>query len=162
MRTDVADPIERLLLSRAAAAAAKDAVFAMADARLDDVTQGVPAPLQRAHARWISRRARSGRPPRYNLVVSNVIGPADARCIAGRPLDAWFSVGAVPEGAGLTITAWSYADQLNISLLGCPPLLPDVWSLADRLQAAGTLEGSRAARRSTASEGFVRRGQRAR
>jgi hypothetical protein len=48
-------------------------------------------------------------------------------------LDAIYSVGPILEGIGLNITAWSYADALHVSVLGCPTSAPDPWPIADAL-----------------------------
>jgi diacylglycerol O-acyltransferase len=48
-------------------------------------------------------------------------------------LEAIYSVGPILEGIGLNITAWSYADALHVSVLGCPTSVPDPWLMTDAL-----------------------------
>ena len=52
-----------------------------------------------------------------NLIVSNVPGPRQRGQVAGAVVSEFYSVGPVAAGAGLNITVWSYADQLNITVL---------------------------------------------
>ena len=52
-----------------------------------------------------------------NLVVSNVPGPREHVHVAGATIAEFYSVGPLVAGSGLNITVWSYADQLNISVL---------------------------------------------
>ena len=51
-------------------------------------------------------------------------------------LEAIYSVGPILEGIGLNITAWSYADALHVSVLGCPTSVPDPWLIAQALHSA--------------------------
>jgi diacylglycerol O-acyltransferase len=52
-----------------------------------------------------------------NLTISNVPGPREHGRIAGAVVSEIYSVGPVAAGSGLNVTVWSYADQLNISVL---------------------------------------------
>ncbi len=45
-------------------------------------------------------------------------------------------MGPLVEGCGLNITVWSYAGNLNFSLMGCKKAVPDIERLADGLLAA--------------------------
>ena len=61
-------------------------------------------------------------------------GTAPSRCDVGQAvLEAIYSVGPILEGIGLNITAWSYADALHVSVLGCPASVPDPWPIAEEL-----------------------------
>ena len=51
-------------------------------------------------------------------------------------LEAIYSVGPILEGIGLNITAWSYADALHVSVLGCPTSVPDPWLITEALHVA--------------------------
>ena len=54
-----------------------------------------------------------------------------------------FSVGPILEGIGLNVTAWSYQDRMNFSLLSCPDLVPDLAPLVAELgpRSGGADEG---------------------
>jgi diacylglycerol O-acyltransferase len=70
------------------------------------------------------------------VVLSNVAGPRQRLHVGQAVLEAIYSVGPILEGIGLNITAWSYGDDLNVSVLGCPASLPDPWSIAEALHGS--------------------------
>ena len=61
----------------------------------------------------------------FNLPMSNVPGPREPIYIAGHLMSGFFSVGPLYNRSGLNITVWSYLDQLNVSVLSDPLLVPD-------------------------------------
>jgi hypothetical protein len=95
-----------------------------------------------------SRVADRGR-PMINLVVSNVPGPREHLYVAGARIDGIYSVGPILESVGLNVTAWSYADRLNVSMLACADHIADLHpviaglepSLAE-LESAAASEGT--------------------
>jgi diacylglycerol O-acyltransferase len=74
--------------------------------------------------------------PRTNLIISNVPGPQDPQSGQYGTLLDLYSMGPLVEGVGLNITAWSYAGNLNFSIMGCKKALPDIDRLADGLMDA--------------------------
>jgi diacylglycerol O-acyltransferase len=86
----------------------------------------------RTYSRW--RLADYHRPP-INVIVSCVPGPRERLGWPGGTLEALYSVGPVVEGAGLNVTAWSYADRLCVGVLCCPDLLPDPHVVTEALHA---------------------------
>jgi hypothetical protein len=54
----------------------------------------------------------------------------------GCRLTAMYPFGRVFQGTGLNITAMSLTGKLNIWLVACKELLPDLWRLADDFEAA--------------------------
>jgi diacylglycerol O-acyltransferase len=71
--------------------------------------------------------------PMTNVIISNVPGPAEKISgNYGELLDI-YSMGPLVEGCGLNITVWSYAGNLNFSLMGCKKAVPDIDRLADGL-----------------------------
>jgi diacylglycerol O-acyltransferase len=54
----------------------------------------------------------------------------------GCRLTAMYPFGRVFHGTGLNITAMSLTGKLNIWLVACKELLPDLWRLADDFEAA--------------------------
>jgi diacylglycerol O-acyltransferase len=137
LRTDLADPVQRLRETSKVAKAAKVIHEVMGADLLADWSEVTPprpfAWFMREYSRW--HLADRHRPP-INLVVSNVPGPSEPLYIAGARLDGIWSVGPILEGIGLNITMWSYLDQLNVGIVACPESMPDVWSLTDGLRAA--------------------------
>ena len=135
--SDIADPIERLRHVQAVAASSKDVRSVLGTDLLERRADVVPPQL---YALAVRAWARSGlashvRPP-VNVVLSNVPGPRTRLRVAQAELDAIYSVGPILEGIGLNMTAWSYADALHVSVLGCPTSLPHPWALVDALHNA--------------------------
>ena len=68
-----------------------------------------------------------------NLVVSNVHGPREHVHVAGATIAEFYSVGPLVAGCGLNITVWSYADQLNISVLADATTVGDAHQVTEEL-----------------------------
>ena len=68
-----------------------------------------------------------------NLVVSNVPGPREHVHVAGATIAEFYSVGPLVAGSGLNITVWSYADQLNISVLADAATVGDAHEVTEEL-----------------------------
>jgi WS/DGAT/MGAT family acyltransferase len=137
LATDVQDPHARLHQISRTTSASKVVQQTLGPWMLIDWVQfAPPAPLSAAMNLYSRTRAASRHPAAQNLVVSNVPGPREHVTIGGTRLDDLFSVGPILEGTGLNITAWSYVDRMNFSLLACPALVDDLASLADRLRPA--------------------------
>lgn len=137
LATDVDDPDERLHLISRTTAASKAVQRTLGPQMLIDWVQfAPPAPLSAVMRLYSRKNVASRHAPPFNLVVSNVPGPRESVTIAGAQLDDLFSVGPILEGIGLNITAWSYIDRMNFSLLSCPDLVADLGPLAARLGPA--------------------------
>ena len=74
--------------------------------------------------------------PAINVVISNVPGPREPSWFAGARMDELYSLSVLTEGAGLNLTAWSYADCLYLGVVSCPELVSDIHAMADDLGAA--------------------------
>ena len=99
----------------------------------------------------LKQRTRKAERPDYrpltNVIISNVQGPAEQLSGNYGTLVDIYSMGPLVEGCGLNITVWSYAGNLNFSLMGCKKAVPDIELLADglfdamaRLQQSNTEE----------------------
>jgi diacylglycerol O-acyltransferase len=78
------------------------------------------------------RRAdRADYRPLTNVIISNVQGPREKLSGNYGTLVDIYSMGPLVEGCGLNITVWSYAGNLNFSLMGCKKAVPDIDRLAD-------------------------------
>jgi diacylglycerol O-acyltransferase / wax synthase len=127
LATDAADPHERLHRISRTTAASKQVQRTLGPQMLVDWVQfAPPGPLAGAMRLYSRFRGASRHAPPFNLVVSNVPGPREPLTISGAELDDLFSVGPILEGIGLNVTAWSYVDRMNVSLLSCPDLVPDL------------------------------------
>jgi WS/DGAT/MGAT family acyltransferase len=103
-------------------------------------------PLLIAGARLYSNlRLANLHRPLQNLVVSNVPGPPIPLYAAGARVESIYPLGPLLPGSGLNITVLSNQDNIDFGLLGCPDLVPDLWSipatLAPTLAALRTATG---------------------
>jgi diacylglycerol O-acyltransferase / wax synthase len=128
--TDVDGPLARLHAAHDALRVAKQVFAALpGDLTPDAAGLGVPATVtavSRALSRWSSVT-----PAPFNTVVSNVPGPREPLWLGGARMTHYIPVSAIADPVGLNITVQSYVDQLDIGLLGCAGLLPDLPDLAD-------------------------------
>ncbi len=134
LRTDIADPIERLRAIHEVTKAAKEFHNVLGSEMLRDWSEIMPPRPFAWFMRMYSRRelAARHRPP-INLVVSNVPGPRTPLSIADANIVALYSMGPILEGIGLNVTVWSYVDSMNFGLVSCPEFAPDLWALTDAL-----------------------------
>jgi hypothetical protein len=51
-------------------------------------------------------------------------------------MDELYSLSVLTEGAGLNLTAWTYAGCLYIGIVSCPELVGDIHAMGDDLTAA--------------------------
>jgi WS/DGAT/MGAT family acyltransferase len=132
--SEVADTAERLEAVARSTRAAR-ALFETRDSRLA-MRWLDHWPLRRIYLdgiqlflRWLTRR------PSYNVIVSNVRGPARPLYADGARVEALYSMGPLSLQQGLNFTAWSYLDDFTIGIHACREHVPDVKTLADLLPA---------------------------
>jgi diacylglycerol O-acyltransferase len=134
LRTDLADPVERLKAIHETTKVAKEVHHAMGAEMLAAWSELTPPRPFAAWMRFYSRRKLADwhRPP-INLVVSNVPGPQAPLYIAGARLVELYSMGPVLEGVGLNITVWSYVGVLYFGVVACRETMPDLSVVCDYL-----------------------------
>lgn len=131
METHIADPVERLKAIADANSVAKQHSSAIGATLLQDWTQfAAPAVFGTAMRVYAASRL-SGARPVLNLVVSNVPGPQIPLYYMGNEVKAMYPIGPLFHGVGLNITVMSLNGKLDVGLVSCPELLPDLWDLAD-------------------------------
>jgi diacylglycerol O-acyltransferase / wax synthase len=130
--TDVADPVERLNTIAVASSIAKEHVSAVGPTLGLDWTQFAPRLLELGW-RFYKWSGLSDRQPIYNLTLSNVPGPQVQYYLMGSRVKASYKFGPVFNGAGLNITVMSLNGKVEVGLVSCSNLLPDLWNLADGL-----------------------------
>jgi len=82
-------------------------------------------------------------PPTFNVVISNVPGPEDARYFRGARLEAAYPMSIPMNGQALNITCNTYAGQMCFGFIGCRDTLPHLQRLAVYCgEALGELEAS--------------------
>ena len=136
LHTDVEDPGERLRAIAGANSVAKQHSAAIGATLLQDWSQfAAPAVFGVAMRVYASSRLTSAAPV-HNLVVSNVPGPQVPLYCLGAKVKAMFPLGPIFHGSGLNITVMSLNGSLDVGLISCPELLPDLWDMADDFGAA--------------------------
>ena len=136
LHTDVEDPGERLRAIADANSVAKQHSAAIGATLLQDWSQfAAPAVFGVAMRVYASSRLTSAAPV-HNLVVSNVPGPQVPLYFLGAQVDAMYPLGPLFHGSGLNITVMSLNGTLDVGLISCPELLPDLWDMADDFEVA--------------------------
>ncbi len=137
LRTDIADPVERLAAVHGVMAAAKEVHGLLGPEMLGDwMEQTPPGPYSWAMRQYSQFRLADRHPPPINLVVSNVPGPREPLYVAGARMEGIWSVGPILEGIGLNVTVWSYLDRLHVGAIGCRETLPDIHTITDGMHSA--------------------------
>jgi hypothetical protein len=135
--TDIADPAARLSVIHDGVRASKEVRSMLGHELLEQRADVVPPQLYRPTVRlWSRSHAANVLPPPLNVILSNVAGPRKPIRIGPVELEALYSVGPILEGIGCNITAWSYEDDLGVSLIGCPTSMPDPWAVVRHLRGA--------------------------
>jgi len=134
--TDEADPLQRIARVNASMRAAKELHDALPAEQLTEFADFPPPAVFARASRMATRfqlgdRANMG----VNLTISNVPGPRSPLHMAGARLAHYIPVSTIVEGQGLNITVQSYVDVLDIGLVGCARLLPDLHVLLDDIVA---------------------------
>jgi WS/DGAT/MGAT family acyltransferase len=130
--TDEADPGERVALVHETMVRAKERHGMLPAETLLEYSQFAPPALSIRAVRVAHRLRLADRlNPPFNLVVSNVPGPRTSLFLGGAELEHYYPISTIVEGQGLNITVQSYRDVLDIGLVACASLVPDVDRLAD-------------------------------
>lgn len=151
--SDIADPGERLRAIAESTRAARALVAARHDER-----------WVKWYDHWVVRGLYVARfpalvsavlgVPSFNVIVSNVRGPADALYADGARVVGLWSMGPLARQQGLNFTAWSYRGDFTVGLHACREHVPDLRRLADAFapeleQLTASIERSGAATRAT-------------
>lgn len=125
--TDVDDPVARLRGIRAATSSAKELHAAVAAPELMDWSVVAGPAVMMLAARLYSATPLSdlARPP-FNLVVSNVPGPREPLYCGTAQMRSLHPFGPLGEGLGLNVSLVSYGDSVDVGLIACPDVVPDV------------------------------------
>jgi diacylglycerol O-acyltransferase / wax synthase len=134
LATDEEDPVERLRVIQKSMNAAKGSFSAIPAETLQDFVQFAPPAVAARAMRMYSRlRIADRMNPPFNLIISNVPGPAYPLYSAGARLEHFYPVSAIADGQGLNMTVQSYNGNLDFGFIACWELVPDVWTLTDDL-----------------------------
>jgi WS/DGAT/MGAT family acyltransferase len=139
LATDIADPAKRIQTIVASTMHAKQQLQGMSKAAILSYSALLTAPSM---VQMIPSTAGHVRPT-FNVVISNVPGPEDARYFRGARLEAAYPMSIPVHGQALNITCNSYAGNVCFGFTGCRDSVPHLQRLAvycgeamDELEAA--------------------------
>jgi diacylglycerol O-acyltransferase / wax synthase len=135
LETHIGDPSQRLRAIARADAAAKNHSSAISPTLLQDWAQLAAGAVFGAVFRLVADSPLIGKPV-HNLIVSNVAGPQAQLYFLGCEVEALYPLGPLFHGCGLNITAMSLNGKLNVGVISCPDVLPDLWRLVDDFDVA--------------------------
>ena len=70
-------------------------------------------------------------------MISNVPGPQLPLYVSGARLLAYHPVSVVTDASGgINITVFSYDGSLDVGVIACREMVPDVWTVTDYLREA--------------------------
>lgn len=127
LRTDIADPVERVLAIRRGTTRTKAATSALGKDLMAKLVQVIPAIAA-------EQLVRLGLVSLCNVTVSNVRGPDLPLYMAGAQLELFLAVSIVFDGIGLNVTGFSYNGTLWVCFVACRDMLPDPEEFRDCLE----------------------------
>ena len=136
LETHIEDPAARLKSIAEANSVAKQHSSAIGATLLQDWTQFAAPAVFGVAMRVYAASRLSGAKPVHNLVVSNVPGPQEPLYFLGNEVKALYPLGPIFHGSGLNITVMSLNGNLDVGIVSCPELLPDLWDMADDFAVA--------------------------
>jgi WS/DGAT/MGAT family acyltransferase len=126
VRSDIADPAERLALVTEGSQRSKALTNAIGARLLSDYTQFIPGAVAGLAARAWSRFGVANRiDPFFNTVITNVPGPQHDLYWNHARLVANYGLGPVVDGMGIIHAVFSYCGELTITATSCRELMPD-------------------------------------
>ena len=144
LETHIDNPAERLRATARVDAAAKEHNSAIGPTLLQDWTQVAAHAVFGFAMRLVASAPLIGKPV-HNLIISNVPGPQTTMYFLGAQVKAVYPLGPLFHGCGLDITVMSLDGDLDVGLISCAELIPDLWELADNFpRELDELMGSRA------------------
>lgn len=136
LHTNIDDAGERLMAIASANSVAKQHSSAIGATLLQDWSQFAAPAVFGIAMRVYARSNLSAAVPVHNLVVSNVPGPQVPLYLLGCEVKSMYPLGPIFHGSGLNITVMSLNGKLDVGLISCPELLPDLWDMADDFAVA--------------------------
>jgi diacylglycerol O-acyltransferase len=131
LETQLSDPAVRLKAIAQTNSVAKQHSSAIGATLLQDWSQFAAPAVFGIAMRLYARTRLTESMPVHNLVISNVPGPQIPLYMLGCEVKAMYPLGPIFHGSGLNITVMSLNGNLDIGLVSCPELLPDLWEMAD-------------------------------
>lgn len=128
--TQIADPVERLLAISEYNVTSKNHNEALGANMLQDWSQfASPAVFGAAMRVYASLKLAERHPVVSNLVISNVPGPPVPLYFLGAQVKGMFPMGPIFHGSGLNITVMSLNGKLDVGVVSCTDLVPQLHAL---------------------------------
>lgn len=126
VRSDIADPAERLRAVHEATQHSKKMTEAIGARLMTDYTQFIPGSLAGLAARASAQLGLANRVrPFLSTVITNVPGPQVPLYLAGARMVQSYGMGPVMDGMGLIHAVTSYCGDISISFTSCREMLAD-------------------------------------
>ncbi|MEU4418792.1 WSD1 family O-acyltransferase, partial [Nocardia salmonicida] len=126
IRTDIADPLERLRAIHRSSTVAKESMEGLNKKAAINVGALTFAPYVAQGLLGVAGRMT----PPYNLVLSNVPGALERQYLAGSELEMMAPLGLLSHGQGLFIAALTISGRMGIGFVGDRDTLPHLQHLA--------------------------------
>ena len=137
VRTDIADPLARLLAVSEESQQAKKLTHTMGPKLAADAAEFLPSTLSSLIMRtYADARLAERAPPLFNTVITNVPGSPVPLYSMGSRLVASWGLGPIVHGLGLFQPVLSYGDTITISAIADRDMMPDPAFYAECLQAS--------------------------
>lgn len=131
LRTDIADPLERLAAIHTSTQSAKAMQAALGDDIVIDALAVLPpAAISAGLGLYRGFGLAATHPPIFNAIISNVAGPPITLYSCGARLTTIYALGPLLAGCGINITLVSYQDRIEFGITVCPDVIEDPWELA--------------------------------
>ncbi len=124
VRTDIADPLERLAAIRDYTVEAKEAKAGVSARLMTDLSQHIPGATMAAVARIVTSERFAVRGT--NLFISNVPGAQVPLYLAGAQLVQQHGLAPLANNMGLFIATPSYNGRIAFSIISERAILPDI------------------------------------
>ena len=137
LATDVADPLQRLRRVHEATSTAKAMHRALGSEMILHLAGAFPPGMFRVAAQgWSASGLPARMVPPFNVVMSNMRGPATKLYSGGAELLACHLFGPLLEAISLNITVMSYRDSIDVGVVSSPNLVTDPWPIAEAMPRA--------------------------
>lgn len=132
LATNITDPAERLGTVQASIGMGKAALRHASQLQATALSAMVLAPLAASSIAGL----RSITPPPFNIIISNIPGPAHPLYLRGAELEGLYPLSIPFNGQALNITVTSYNGSLDFGLTGCRKSVPHLQRLLGYLDGA--------------------------
>ena len=137
VRSDIEDPLERLLAVNRASFEAKKLTHTLGPHLATDAAEFLPSTVSGMLARTYARSGLAERiPPLVNTVITNVPGVNVPLYSMGSRMVATYGLGPVVHGLGLFQPVLSYNNTITISAVADRDMMPDPAFYAECLQSS--------------------------